>query len=200
VDKNVIKVSNFYGRARRIAFLKKIIYIVVGVFLLFLIIFLVTRRTEKVDDNVNFAYLRTYLESKGFHCEMIHRVGGQCVNSNEKNYYSFIRYEDGFEYIINAQGYLLDIRHKASDDKRITFKTTSDAFSGYKNRNYTCSYEGSVIGQLGTCVDEEENVLDVNSYIGVIEQAISDLNNIIDSSGYKKDSLLNDNLWEKKTK
>ncbi len=200
MEKNVGKVSNLYGRARRIAFFKKIAYIVAGILLLFLLVSFISRHTEKVDDNVNFAYLRTYLESKGFKCEMIHRVGGQCVNSNEKNSYSFIRYDDGFEYIINAQGYLLDIRHKADDDKKITFKTTSDAFNGYKNKYYVCSYQDSVIGKLDTCIDEEENVLDLPSYIGVIEQAINDLNLIIDSSGYKKDTLLNDCVWEKKNK
>lgn len=198
MDKNSIKVSNLYGRARRIEFVEKVAYLVIGIIAVILVIVIVSNQKEKVDDNVNFAYLRRYLENRGFNCEMIHRVGGQCSLVNDTSTYSFIRYDDGFEYIMVTKSYTLDIRHKLSEEERITFKTTSEAFSGYRNKSYTCRYKDKVVGELDKCIDEDEKELDLNSYKGMIEKAIVELNNIIDSSGYDKDELLDNYKWTKK--
>ncbi|MDE5888633.1 MAG: hypothetical protein K2H20_01290 [Bacilli bacterium] len=198
MDKNGIKVSNLYGRARRIELVEKIVYTVVGIIAIALVITLVSKQVENTDDNVNFAYLRRYMEAKGFSCELIHRAGGQCVLSNENSMYSFIRYEDGFEYIIRTQGYTLSIRHKLSEENRIELRTTSEAISGYRNKQYRCSYDESVIGELGTCIDQDENELDLKSYLGLIQQSIVELNRIVDVSGYDKDKLINNYVWEKK--
>lgn len=208
MDKNVNKVSNLYGRARRIAFVEKVVYWLVGIIAIVLIVFVILNRQEKVDGNVNFAYLRTYLEEKGYRCDMLHRVGGQCIKSGKYETddlsfsytHTFIRYEDGFEYINNSRGYILDIRHKSNNESRISFRTTDNAFTGYKNQTYSCTYKDNVINELGECSSSNGNVLDVASYISVIEQSIEELNRMIDSSGYKKDKLLNDFVWEKDSK
>lgn len=208
MDKNKVKVSNLYGRARRIAFVEKVVYWIVGIIAIFLIAFIILNRNEEVDDNVNFAYLREYLEANGYRCEMIHRVGGQCIKSGvyesenlKFSYnYNFIRYDDGFEYIHNTRGFILDIRHKSQNDSRISFKTTNNAFAGYKNQTYTCSYTDYVINKIEECTNEAGEKLDVDSYLSVIEQAIYEINNILDSSGYDKEKLIKDFVWEKNSK
>lgn len=192
------KVSNLYGRARRIAFLEKVIYCAVGIVALILVVLVLANRPEKTDQNVNFAYLRTYLEDRGYVCEVLHRVNGQCKKVGKVSDYTFIRYDDGFEYIVNSKGYILDIRHKSNDESRISFRTTNDAFAGYKNQTYSCQFKNNVLSELGECSTSAGDKLDMNSYIGVIEQSIYEVNNMIDSSGYKKDKLVNDFVWEKK--
>ncbi len=198
MDKKNAKVSNLYGRARRIELVEKIAYVIVGIIAVTLVLVLVSRQTVNTDDNINFAYLRKYMEANGYSCEMIHRSGGQCLLSNTNSTYSFVRYDDGFEYIINTKAYTLNVKHKLSEENSITFKTTSDAFSGYRNKKYTCDYKDSVIGKLEKCLDEEDNVLELKSYVGLIEQSINELNNIITASGYDKDELINNYIWEKK--
>lgn len=197
-EKKNNKVSNMYGRARRIAFAKKVIYIVVGLLIITLVLLFVFRKKEVVDLNVNFYYLREYMENKGFRCTNIHRVGGTCVKTNDTNKYTFIRYDDGFEYVANTKGYFLTIKHKASlNDSSVTFRTTTYAFAGYKNLSYTCQFEGNVLKVTECINDADDSKLDSEAYLGVVKQISLELNNIIDSSGYNKDALLNEYKWEK---
>lgn len=198
MDKKVPKVSNLYGRARRIELVERIAYIVVGIIAVVLVVLLVSKTTEKTDDNVNFAYLRNYLEAKGFSCELLHRSGGQCNLRGKNVSYIFIRYDDGFEYIVRTKSYNFHLKHILSDEDKITFRTTSDAFSGYRNKNYTCSFKDNILNGIDKCVDEDDEVLDLEAYTGTIEQIIYDVNNIIDSSGYDKNRLISNNVWEKK--
>lgn len=197
MDKNT-KVSNLYGRARRIEFAERIAYIVVGIIAIILVIFLVSKQQANVDRNVNFTYLREYMEAKGFNCEMLQKSGGQCTLNNEVSLYNFIRYENGFEYIVKTKSYALSIKHVLTEEDKITFRTSSEAFSGYKNKKYVCSYKDNVIKELSSCFSEDGEELDVASYVGVIKQAMSDLNNIIDSSGYDKNELMEAYQWRKK--
>lgn len=199
MERNNMKVSNLYGRARRIELVEKIVYVVIGIVAVILVIFLVSRQTTSQEKNVNFAYLRDYLEAKGFSCSQIHISGGQCVLSRDNSSYLFIRRDDGFEYIINTKSYILGMRHFLNEEDVISFKTYSDAFSGYRNKNYACSYDKNILGELGSCIDEDSgSLLDLESYRGVILQAMNDLNNIIDSSGYNKQELIENYRWQKK--
>lgn len=191
-------VSVFYGRARRIEIVEKIAYITVGFIAILLVFSLVFKQERNVDYNVNFAYLRNYLEGRGFQCEMIHLSGGQCYISGDYSTRTFVRYEDGFEYFVKTESYLLDIRHTLKEENLIRFKTTSEAFVGYKNKEYTCEYVSNVIKELKQCKTEDGEVLDLDSYIGLIEHSIIDINNIIDSSGYYKSELLENYKWVKK--
>lgn len=192
------KVSNMYGRARRIAFAKKVIYILVGLLVITLVLFFMFNKKEEVDLNVNFNYLREYMENKGFRCATIHKSGGSCIKTNENNKYTFIRYDDGFEYVANTKGYFLTIKHKASiDDSSVTFRTTTYALAGYKNLSYTCQFEGNVLKVTECMNDENESKLDSEAYLGVIKQISLELKSIIDSSGYNKDVLLNEYKWQK---
>lgn len=198
MEKNNFKVSNLYGRARRIELVEKIAYIVVGIIAIVLVVFLVARQTKSQDGNVNFAYLREYLEIKGYMCDRIHLSGGQCVLSNENSNHVFIRRDNGFEYIVSTNSYILGMKHYLDEEDEITFKTYSEAFIGYRNRNYVCSYKKNIIGGLERCVDEDTGEeLDLDSYKGVIVQAMNELNNIIDSSGYDKNELLENYIWKK---
>lgn len=197
-EKKTNKVSNMYGRARRIAFAKKIIYIVVGILILVLILFFVFRKTEVVDLNVNFSYLRDYMKNKGFNCTTIHRSGGTCVKKNDNNKYTFIRYDDGFEYLANTKGYFLTIKHKTNiENSSVTFKTTQNALANYKNISYTCQFNENVLN-IGDCINDEDGTkLDSEAYLSVMNQVSLELNNIIDSSGYNKEVLLNEYKWQK---
>lgn len=206
-NKKNVKVSNFYGRARRIAFAEKVVYWLVGIVAVALLIFLILNRKEEVDLNVNFAFLRETLTTRGYICDQINRIGGSCVKTgtvvNEKNEdlnfkytYTFIRYDDGFEYIYDSRGYILDIRHK-ENDSRITFRTTDNAFAGYRNQIYTCTYKDNVLNELEECTSEDGATLDNESYKGIIRQSMMEVHSILDNSGYKKDKLLNNYVWEK---
>ena len=48
------KTIRFYGRARRIAFVEKIVYFVIGVIAITVVILIISLQRDPVDDNVNF--------------------------------------------------------------------------------------------------------------------------------------------------
>ena len=66
------KGTRIYGRAQRIEFFQKVIYFVIAVFAIAIVFIILSNRKESVDDNVNFSYLREYMEANGYSCEMIH--------------------------------------------------------------------------------------------------------------------------------
>lgn len=191
------KVSVFYGRARRIEFAEKMAYIFVAILSVFIIVTIVVNQSSDRDRNVNFSFLREHLESRGFKCEMVHYSGGQCSLNTEQSFIRFVRYDDGIEYIYKTNSYLLDIRHTLAEKNYISFKTTSEAFSGYKNKEYICVAD-NIIGELKECKDSLGNKLDIESYIGLIEQSMKDINIILENSGYYKNELIESNVWLKK--
>ncbi len=192
------KTIRFYGRARRIAFVEKIVYFVIGVIAITVVILIISLQRDPVDDNVNFDYLRKALENSGYNCEMIHKSGGQCVLKSDNSTSNFIRYNNGFEFIERTNGFVLLFKHVSSSEDEITFKTSASAIAGYKNNNYVCHTKDNILGEFEKCVDMEENELDSNSYISIIQLALKDLNNFIDASGYDKDILISEYKWTKK--
>lgn len=199
MSKNTNKVSNMYGRARRIAFAKKCIYIALGFLAVFVVIKLVTKVVNHEDENVNFYYLRKYMEVNGYSCERLDLTGGSCTKRAEVTGYNFIRYDDGFEYQVRTSSYTLTMRLASNDGSKISFKTTTDAIAGYKGKNYTCTYKENILNELDKCTETSDfTELDLGAYRGVIEKAIFDLNEIVDASGYKKDVLVNKFEWIKK--
>ena len=192
------KVSVFYGRARRLELYEKIAYIVVGCIAVILVVVLVTSQSDNSEKNVNFSYLKQYFYDRGFSCDLVHRSGGKCRKEANNVSYVFTRYDDGFEYIVKTESYLLVMFHSLQKENHITFSTTSEAFAGYKNKEYECKLGKNVLDTIGDCKTKEGELLNLNSYIGVIEQAQKEVNNVIDSSGYYKKNLLEDYQWIKK--
>lgn len=191
------KANRIYGRAQRIEFFEKVAYFVIAIAAIILVFIILSNQKGFVDDNVNFAYLRDYMKANGYNCEMIHKNGGSCTLRSETSSSTFIRYNDGFEFTINSDYYVLNIKHISTEEK-FTFKTSAKALAGFKNENYVCTTKGTILDELDKCVDEDGNELTSNAYISVIERAIKDLNNFIDSSGYRKDVLLEQSMWTKK--
>jgi hypothetical protein len=138
------------------------------------------------------------MEARGFGCEMVYKNGGACTSRSEAGLTSFIRYDDGFEYIVKSDGFLLDLIYSKSKGDTIKLTTTAYALEGYRNMKYTCHYKDSIIGEFDYCVDEKENRLDSPAYIGLVKKAMYDLDNILSNSGYKKDKLIENNEWVKK--
>ncbi len=192
------KVSVFYGRARRIELYEKIAYIVVGIVAVVLVFVIVTSQSSSGESNVNYAYLKQYLYERGFSCDLIHKSGGKCRKDSNGTSYVFTRYDDGFEYLVKTESYLLIMNHSLQKENYITFSTTSEAFSGYKNKSYECELGETVLDTFGECKTKEGEMLNLNSYRGVIEQAQKDVNNMIESSGYYKKNLMEDYQWVKK--
>lgn len=192
------KVSMLYGRARRIELYEKIAYMVVGLIAVLLVIFLVTKQEDNTESNVNYSFMRNYFNSLGFNCDYLHRSGGRCFKDTGTTAYSFVRNDDGFKYIIETDSYLLEIEHSLLNGSWILFKTTSEAFAGYKNKSYECEVKGNVLEEFGDCLTKDGELMNLNSYRGVIEMAQKDLENIIESSGYYRKSLIYDYKWEKK--
>ncbi len=188
-----------YGRARRIELAEKIAYVIVGIVAVVLVFVIVNTHKEHVDKNVNFSLLRTYMEERGFHCEMIQMSGGSCSKKSTNNEYNFIRLDSGFEYLVKSSGYLLDIRW-STDSKGdfITLKTTSDALNGYRNNTYTCTYKENILKEVDKCIDSDDKELDSQTYISVINKSMYELNGFISNSGYNKEALLKDHEWLKK--
>lgn len=194
-DKNSGKL---YGRARRIEFIEKLAYFFAGLVAVVVVFFIISHQKGFEDDNKNFAYLREYMEAKGYYCEMIQSSGGSCTLKSDVSTSVFTRYEDGFEFIVKTDSYFLNIKHISTANDFIVFRTTANALVGYKSMNYTCKYDDSVVGKLRECVADDGTILDADAYIGVIEMAMQDVDSFIESSGYYKKELMEDYEWRKK--
>lgn len=188
----------FYGRARRIEFVERATYIIVGIISVILVFVVVGKKTVYQESNVNFSYLREYLEARGYICEVIYRSGGSCTSNSKAVTSSFIRYDEGFQFITKSDGYFLEITYMESKGDYIKLKTTSHALQGYVNKEYTCTFKDNILNELDECKDKDGGKLDSATYIGVINKAMYDLYNIVENSGYSRDKLLKNHEWVKK--
>ncbi len=196
---NIVGTNVLYGRARRIDFIEKATYIVIAIISIVLVFVIVGKESSTSREyNVRFSVLREYMEARGFGCELVYQNGGACTSRSAAGLTSFIRYDDGFEYIVKSDGFFFNITYTLSKGRSMNLKTTAYALEGYRNMKYTCHYKDSVIGELDYCADDKDNKLDSPAYLGVVEKAMYDLNNILSNSGYKKDRLIEDCVWEKK--
>lgn len=187
------------GRARRLKLIKIVAVAIIGVLGAFLlakgiISFLIVK-----DDNVEFAYLKKYLTGKGFSCESLKTSGGTCKNRTEGVYELFVRYDNGFDYIYNNDKYSIQLYHVGGKEK-IVFTTGDNAFAGYKNLKYKCTYKESIIHELDKCVLENDDTveLDNKAYVGIINNTMYEVRKIIAASGYNVDDLLDKYEWNKK--
>ena len=191
--------SFLYGRARRIALMEVVGFILLSIAVILLIVFLVFKEDKVAVKNEKFSLLTNYFAERHYTCEVLSHSGGKCVLSTEGKKYSFYRYDDGFQYIIRSNSYTLAIVHRLTEEDEITFKTTSEAFDGYKNQTFECQFEDNVLGKVTSCHSSKDDIdLDVNSYLGVIEQAQDDINQALASSGYSIDDVIINYEWNKK--
>ncbi len=195
---NIVGTNVMYGRARRLEFVERVTYIFIAVIAVILVFVIVGKNSSYNDQNVNFNLLRQYLENRGYRCELLYKPGGACSLTSEVGIFSFTRYESGFEYMINSEGYFLDIRHSTDKGDYITLKTTAYALAGYRNQSYTCYFKDNIFGEFDRCETDDKTKLDSNVYNGVVEKAMYDLNNMMDHSGYRKDILVNEHKWVKR--
>lgn len=187
----------FYGRARRIEVVKKIIIVLVIILILIFLLSFLLKKVQESDQNVNFDYLRNYLQSKGYTCELIQKSGGKCYYEKDSSYKSFTRYDTGFIFLLKNNGYSIQIRHVKDTYEDIIFETNGNALPNLTYKKFTCQTKGNINDELDYCVTENGEELITEAYIGVIESSISELNSILNSSGYKVDRLVTDYVWEK---
>ena len=84
-----------------------------------------------------------------------------------------------------------------NEKHQIEFKTKATALGDYKKKTYYCTTKDTIVDELKECVTETGEKLDLQTYIGVVENAIVDVNNILDASGYNKERLIKNYIWEK---
>lgn len=186
-----------YGRARRIALVKItaiILGIIIFIFIIFTAVFNVVDFQEKND---NFEYLRDYLIGQGYICKLIEQDGGSCVLKKSNSKYTFVRYDNGFYYLVDTNNYRFRVNYLENESNKIEFKTKKAALENYKNKTYYCVTKGSLEDELKECVTNTGEKLNVDTYLGVVETHLFEVNNILSSSGYEKDVLLKKYIWEK---
>lgn len=190
---------NLYGRARRIALYRNIGIIVGCIIAVVVIISIIFSGSEESTVYTEYDLLRKYFVDRGYSCEMLNTSGSKCNSSTDTTKYVFYRYDDGFEYNVKTSSFNLTIVHRLDKKDQLTFKTTSEAFEGFKNQKFICDYDNNVLSKVKSCEAEAEDIeLDVKSYLGIIEQAQVDITNAINSSGYSLDNLLSNYEWIKK--
>lgn len=188
-----------YGRARRIALIEAIGFILLAIALSILIVFLVFKEDDVAVKNEKFSVLTNYFLERNYTCEVLNHSGGKCVLALEGKKYSFYRYDDGFQYLVSSDSYSLAIIHRLTEEDSVTFKTTSEAFDGYKNQTFECEIGDNVLEKVKSCHSSKDDIdLDINSYLGVIEQAQYDVTQALANSGYSMDDLIINYEWQKK--
>lgn len=193
------KKINLYGRARRLSLIRNIAVIVgciVAIVLLLKFIFAGTNTQVVVSE---FDKLKKYFLDRGYTCELLSVNGAKCTSNNDYIKTTFYRYDGGFEYVSKTDSYSLYITHRLDKEDRIEFVTTSEAFAGYKNQKFICTYDKNVLTKVTECEAVAEDIkLDVKSYLGVIEHAQLDITTAVTSSGFSLDNLLINYEWSKK--
>lgn len=190
---------NLYGRARRLALYRNIAIIVGCIFAIVMLLKYIFAGDDVHIVVSEFDNLRSYFLDREFTCEALETNGGKCESNNDNVEVTFYRYDSGFEYISKTESYSLYIVHRLDKEDKIEFVTTSEAFLGYKNQRFFCTYEKNVLSSLGECETEDGNVkLDVASYIGIIEQTQSDITSAVVYSGFSFDNLTINYEWSKK--
>lgn len=190
----------FYGRARRIELAKKTLIGVVALILVIVIIVaLISHFSKKDVRNSEFLQMKNYFASKGYVCEAIEKDGGRCYYDNKDidMFYSFTRYNDGYVYLIRTSSYSIIFRHVLNSYNRIEFNTNSNALMGTRNKDYLCYTSEDLIGDFNYCETSNGEFLDSATYTGAVKLAINNLNEIINSSGYNRDKIINDYVWTK---
>lgn len=190
---------NLYGRARRLALIRTIAIVIVCIVAIVLIIKFIFSGGNTQTIVSEYDKLKNYFLNRGFTCELLSNSGSKCVSNNNGIKTTFYRYESGFEYSVKTESYSLYMVHRLDKEDKIEFVTTSEAFTGYKNQKFTCTYEKNVLGKVEKCeAADETTVLDVKSYLGVIEHAQAEVTNAINASGFSLDSVLINYEWLKK--
>ena len=193
------KKINLYGRARRLSLIRNIGVIVgciVAIILLLKYIFSGANTQVVVSE---FDKLKDYYLDRGYTCELLSVNGSKCTSNNDYIKTTFYRYDSGFEYVSKTDSYSLYITHRLDKEDKIEFVTTSEAFAGYRNQKFICTYDKNVLTKVTECEAVAEDIkLDVKSYLGVIEQAQLDITTAITASGFSLDNLLINYEWSKK--
>ena len=96
-----------------------------------------------------------------------------------------------------ARGVHNTLNDRLSESDNVSFKTNLNAFAGYKNQNFQCEIDKNVLGKIKNCVSGDI-VLDIPSYLGVIEEAQQELTNALLNSGYSADGVLANYEWKEK--
>ena len=186
-----------YGRARRIEFLKKVVITIVSVISILIVAKIVVSILLSTEEGLPFSELKKYLNGKGFVCETLTNSGAVCKYNTEGVTERFIRYEKGFDYLYNNKSYIIEIYHVDGEEK-LLFSTGDNSFTNYKNIKYSCSYQENILNEIDECVaiDDSDIKLDNEAYKGIINKKIYEVNMIIEASGYDKEKLLKDYIWE----
>jgi hypothetical protein len=196
INKNNNK-FNLYGRARRLALIQGIAFVVMAISMIIFIISNLPKNRQTIIVEDEFSKLTVFFENRNYLCEPLQVSGGKCILTSDNVKKTFYRFNDGFQFIVVTDSYTLTIAHRLSEKAGITFKTTSKAFEGYKNQVFTCDIGTSVLDDFGTC-SSKETVLDIASYIGIIEEAQIDINNALIVSEYSIEELLTNYVWKQK--
>lgn len=186
-----------YGRARRIALARTIAIVAVIIVFLYYVISSLFTYNEYKEENTNFEYLRDHFVYQGYSCKAIEQNGGSCTLKKNNFKYNFVRYDDGFFYMIDGSSYTLTINYLENEKNQIEFKTKAAALGDYKKKTYYCTTKGTILDGLKECVTDDGEKLDLQTYVGVVENALTDVNNFIEASGYNKERLVKNYIWEK---
>lgn len=183
-----------YGRARRLQFMQSVAIGVAIVVVIVLSVIFFTNLFARSKQHEDYKTLKNYMVQKGFACELLEEPGSACKYEKEGVLIRFVRYDNGFDYNVSTEAYYIEIKHVKGEEKFI-FRTTGEALSGYRNKIYNCTYDGSIIGTLKECVTDEGLTLDSPVYIGQIESVMNDISLMLKGSKYNVDKLINDYKW-----
>ena len=187
----------FYGRARRIELAKKAIIVIVALIFLIIAVVSIFKNVQKSGKEEEFSLLKDYFARNGYICEMIQKSGGKCYSETPTSYKSFTRYDDGFLYLVKHNGYSIQVRYLEDTYNDIILETNGNALSNLTYRKFYCYTKDKINGELDYCETDDGEILKAETYIGALESTLLDLNNILNSSGYDVDKLINDYRWKK---
>lgn len=189
--------TTFFGRARRIKLMKQVIIGALALLVLVILVLLVVKKTTEIkEEKKSFGLLKQYFELKGYTCEIIEKSGGHCELRGDNIQYIFTRYDEGFNYLVKASSYTIEIRHYVNTYNDIILTTNTSALDGDKSKTFTCTTNDGLLGEIQDCIDKNDVSVVNEVYLGAVQMTINQLNDIINNSGCNKNKLINEYYWE----
>lgn len=155
------------------------------------------KRTTVASIYDTYRQLENYLKSSGYTCSSLLEAGSSCKKEANVNTFEFLRYDDGLQYISTSKNYKINLTNRQAK-RDFYIITYANALPGYENKQYYCETENeTVLGQLVKCETEDKEVLDNQIYVMAVRNALIEVDNILENSGYNASKLVSIYKWTK---
>lgn len=146
-------------------------------------------------ENIKFDKLQETFESKGYTCQSMNQPGNYCSKEKDNISYKFIRYSDGFQYIVTNDSYKISLKYRQSGYQFYIYMG-KDAQTSLQDKQYFCTTTNDTyMGDIKECLTEDDELLESDMYISIMKNTLNEISNVVNMSGYDNKKLATLFTW-----